>query len=82
MHRLIPLLLLIVPLSMLSSGCVSGRVTYDPQTQVIDVRYTRLGDQAIEGFEVIQGSTTIKLQKQASKAEAIDKLLRLLEAMP
>ena len=68
-------LILIVVLAFLISGCVSAE--YNPQTGKIS--YKRLGDQTVQGLEIIlEDGSSIAFEKQEATAQLFTDMLSII----
>lgn len=68
---------LIFVIILLMVGCAS--ISFNPDTG--EVRYIRIGDQHIQGFEVERmsnGSVKVKMSSQQSEAQALTEAIRII----
>ena len=70
--------LLLIMLCLFLFGCAS--VSFNPDTG--EVRYFRIGDQKVNGFEmVMKDGTKIKLKGQESQAEAMTEAIKTINRL-
>lgn len=63
-------------LAVAMAGCAS--IAYNPETG--EVKYSRVGDQSIQGFEVrkTKDGLLIKMEKQQSNADALAEAIKVI----
>ena len=69
--------LIIIILAMMVTGCAS--VVFNPDTG--EVKYSRIGDQHIQGLEVrrsADGGVKLKMEGQQSEADALTEAIKII----
>lgn len=64
-------------ISLVGFGCLGcASVSMNPETG--EISYYRMGDQQLQGFELVKGDLKVKLKGQQSEAEALTEAIKVI----